>query len=1121
MMPAFHFTKKRFVTSVLCAFFILMAAGWVFTGYLVEMATRTVKHDVEDANLIISLNLTNELKRIESAAVAVAGSPLTLPVLQANIPANMEKINNILDRYHKSLDAAACYLINSDGLTLASSNRNAKDSFVGQNYTFRPYFQQAIKGGVGQHFAVGTVTGRRGFFASAPVKDKEGQIVGVVVIKKELEDIEIKLKQYIWFLVDQNGIIFISSQPEARLKSLWPQGNEQKQKIILSKQYGPGPFEPVLQKQLKDESEVTFKGGQYLSAQVATPYEGISVVLLWPTGQISMYRSFGIILTLLTILLSLSFLTVIYIFTQSNFRMKSLLKESQSQAAALADSEGQLRARKDELEGQKELLAQAEERSRLILGSIGEGIFGVDKEGRVTFLNPAASTILGYTEEEMLGELLHDRVHYAYPDGSEFPWLQCSMCLTSQDGKVRTVDNEVFWRKDGTAIPVEYSTTPVWKDGQVVAAVVSFHDITERKRAESLEVEKEVAEEAAARAEQAKQEAERAQEELRSKVLEIERFNRLALGREERIIDLKRQINDLDAELGRNASFRSPEQVEEQARDDMPVAEVQTTLGAAEIKQEFIELLQKNELQEIFTHFCNVAGVPAAIIDLDANILASSPWQRACTDFHRVNKTSCARCIESDTNLALNLQEGKDYAIYRCRNGMTDCASPIVIDGYHIANVFIGQFHLTAPDDGFFATQADELGFDRAAYLKAVHEAPVMDEAQLPYILGFLSRFAKLIGSFAIEQWRARRAELNIRNYAMTAQLERTAAMSLAEDANQARLEIERFKEHLELLVQERTNELRTSEERGRLILSSVSEGIFGIDAGGRVTFVNPAVNAILGYTEEEMIGKLMHTEVHYAYPDGSEFPRLQCPMYLSSQDGKSRIVDNEVLWRKGGTAVPVEYSTTPVWKDGQVIGTVVSFRDITERKLMDEKLRHANFLSDQALDLSHAGYWHIPLNTGDEYYNSSKRAATIFGDPPREDWRYHLQNEWFANVEAGDKAAAEVTGANYTAAIEGTVPRYDATYAYKRPIDGRVVWINAMGHVVRDAKGTPTDMYGVTMDITERKQAEKELKERMEELERFSRLTINREEKMIQLKEEINILLEQTGREKKYKIVA
>jgi len=249
--------------------------------------------------------------------------------------------------------------------------------------------------------------------------------------------------------------------------------------------------------------------------------------------------------------------------------------------------------------------------------------------------------------------------------------------------------------------------------------------------------------------------------------------------------------------------------------------------------------------------------------------------------------------------------------------------------------------------------------------------------------LGFLVEMAQIVASMSMERNRARQAEVSMVKRADELKRERTAAMSLAEDADQARLEIERFKEHLELLVKERTEALKISEERSRLILGAMSEGIFGLDTGGRVTFVNPAVSAILGYAEEEILGKLMHVEVHYAYPDSTEFPRLLCPMYLSSQDGKVRTVDNEVLWHKDGSAVPVEYSTTPVWQDGQVVGTVVSFRDITKRK-----------------------------------------------------------------------------------------------------------------------------------------QAEKELKDRMEDLERFSRLTINREEKMIQLKEEINSLLEKIGGDKKYKIV-
>ncbi|MDP2795406.1 MAG: ATP-binding protein, partial [Sulfurisoma sp.] len=262
-------------------------------------------------------------------------------------------------------------------------------------------------------------------------------------------------------------------------------------------------------------------------------------------------------------------------------------------------------------------------------------------------------------------------------------------------------------------------------------------------------------------------------------------------------------------------------------------------------------------------------------------------------------------------------------------------------------------------------------------------------------------------------------------------------------------------------------------EARQHLILGAVGDGIVGMDTEGRMTFVNPAVSAMLGYTDDELLNTGMHALVHHHYPDGSEFPWQECSMYLTTVDGQSRTVDNEVLWCKDGTSIPVEYSTTPVHKNGTLVGSVIVYRDITERKAAQEALQHVNFLNDQALDLTLAGHWHIPLNTGDEYYNSSERAARIFGDPPRPDWRYHLMNEWGANVAAGDKAAADATFANYAAALAGTVPRYDATYAYKRPIDGRIVWIHAMGQVVRDASGTPTDMYGVTVDVTAAKQAE------------------------------------------------
>jgi two-component system sensor histidine kinase/response regulator len=157
-----------------------------------------------------------------------------------------------------------------------------------------------------------------------------------------------------------------------------------------------------------------------------------------------------------------------------------------------------------------------------------------------------------------------------------------------------------------------------------------------------------------------------------------------------------------------------------------------------------------------------------------------------------------------------------------------------------------------------------------------------------------------------------------------------------------------------------------------------------------------------------------------------------------------------------------------------------VLLRNLNTRALLmqvrtsEERLQHTNFLADSALDLTKAGYWHVPLD-GSGWYNSSERAARIFGDLPTADHRYSLEH-WAAQVRAGDEAAAKRTEENFSAAIAGTIPVYDATYAYQRPVDGRVVWIHALGHVVKDASGKPADMFGVTQDITEFKLLELEL---------------------------------------------
>ncbi|MES2037384.1 MAG: PAS domain S-box protein [Pseudomonadota bacterium] len=152
--------------------------------------------------------------------------------------------------------------------------------------------------------------------------------------------------------------------------------------------------------------------------------------------------------------------------------------------------------------------------------------------------------------------------------------------------------------------------------------------------------------------------------------------------------------------------------------------------------------------------------------------------------------------------------------------------------------------------------------------------------------------------------------------------------------------------------------------------------------------------------------------------------------------------------------------------------GRLAFISDITGRKRLDEEMRRANFLADIALELTHCGYWHVDYSDPEHYYQSD-RAANILGEPLKIERRYHLQDEWFARLMEADPVMAAATAERYQGAIDGKYAEYEATYAYKRPQDGRIIWVHAGGKIVRDDNGKALFMYGAYQDITALKESE------------------------------------------------
>ncbi len=177
-----------------------------------------------------------------------------------------------------------------------------------------------------------------------------------------------------------------------------------------------------------------------------------------------------------------------------------------------------------------------------------------------------------------------------------------------------------------------------------------------------------------------------------------------------------------------------------------------TGIGGSGLK----EMVDAPRIQPMMDDMYRLTGMSAAVIDVQGNVLVASGWQGICTDFHRKHPETNKNCIESDTELSMGIEKGA-FKLYKCKNNLCDMATPIMVDGVLVGNVFCGQFFLAddAPDCECFRAQAKRYGFDEDKYIEAFKQVPFFDKEKIEDIMRYYSKFANMIaeqGSFIRRQ---------------------------------------------------------------------------------------------------------------------------------------------------------------------------------------------------------------------------------------------------------------------------------------------------------------------------------------------------------------------------------
>ena len=457
--------------TILLVLALLAVLSVAFGGYLhVSSLRETALHDAgEQAALnaeAVKYQVSIFLSEYQRAVRTLAGLSDLEQALSRGDKGSRSRAEAVLDQFRDGLEVSVCYVMDRDGLTIVSSNRHDPDSFVGQNYAFRPYFQAAIQGKPAIYLALGVTSGVRGIYYSHPVQGEgRGRPLGVAVIKVSVEPLERdfpQAKDGITLLADPHGLIFAANREDWLYHTLWETSPQTMSEVAETRQFGEGPWIWTGLRMTGKNVAADKSGNEYLVYRMAIDEcPGWHLFHLTSLHALSRRVLTPIVRTSVPIILTLCILIGLSVFI--------LYVKAHHDIARQIETEDALRA--------------SEEKFRAITGSALDAIILMGSQGQISYWNPAAERIFGYTAEEVVGKDLHlllapEELHEAYREGFS------GFKDTGAGPVVGKTSEFLARRKDGTIFPMEISTSSINIKHEWHAAGI-VRDITGRKEAEA------------------------------------------------------------------------------------------------------------------------------------------------------------------------------------------------------------------------------------------------------------------------------------------------------------------------------------------------------------------------------------------------------------------------------------------------------------------------------------------------------------------------------------------------------------------------------------------------------------------------------------------------------------